>query len=105
MALMRSLLVVVLLGALASGCAFRAGAETGVSAGLLADKVSDALTETVGRAPDEVECPDPLPARVGAEVRRTLRDGSTSYGVTGTATAVEGDDVKFDIEVDQDPLP
>jgi len=28
-----------------------------------------------------------------------------SYGVTVTATAVEGDDVKFDIEVDQDPLP
>lgn len=104
---MRRLLVVVLPAALLgvlSGCALEVG-ETGVAPDVLAEQVSASLAETVGRAPDEVECPDRLPARVDAQVRCTLRDSGTAYGVTVRATEVDGDDVRFHVEVDQEPLP
>ena len=105
---MRRLLGVVSLAVVlapVAGCSLEAGPEPGVAPDVLAEQVSVSLAETVGRAPDDVECPDRLAARVGAEVRCTLRDGETAYGVTVRATAVDGDDVRFDIQVDQDPLP
>jgi hypothetical protein len=55
-----------------------------------------------GKQVDEVSCPD-LPATVGASQRCTLKAGADTYGVTVTVTAVQGTDVKFDIQVDQTP--
>jgi sRNA-binding carbon storage regulator CsrA len=67
----------------------------------VAQSVLDQLSST-GKDVDEVTCPD-LPARVGASERCTLVTGDETYGVTVTATSVQGNDVKFDIQVDQAP--
>jgi Domain of unknown function (DUF4333) len=67
----------------------------------VAQSVLDQLAST-GKDVDEVTCPD-LPARVGATERCTLVTGAETYGVTVTATSVQGTDVKFDIQVDQAP--
>lgn len=67
----------------------------------VAQSVLDQLAST-GKDVDEVSCPD-LPARVGASERCTLVTGDETYGVTVTATSVQGSDVKFDIQVDQAP--
>lgn len=64
-------------------------------------QVSNALAESVGQTPDEVDCPEDLPAEVGAEMRCTLTVGGESIGLTVTVTSVEGNDVNFDILVDE----
>lgn len=74
-----------------------------VSSDDLADQVSTKLAELVGRAPEKVECPDPLEAKVGAEVRCSLTDSGETYGISVTATEVDGDTVSFDIQVDEEP--
>lgn len=74
-----------------------------LSASAAADQVSDALEAEVGRAPEEVTCPDDLDAEVGNEMRCTLVDSGESYGVTVRITSVEGDTAEFDIEVDEEP--
>lgn len=65
-------------------------------------QISDALAEQVGQTPDKVECPDDLPAEVGAEMRCTLTAGGESIGLTVTVTSVEGTDVSFDFVVDEE---
>jgi Domain of unknown function (DUF4333) len=72
-----------------------------VAGATVAQSVLNQLTSG-GKKVDEVTCPD-LPARVGASTRCTLTTGHDTYGVTVTATAVQGTDVKFDIQVDQAP--
>lgn len=64
-------------------------------------QVSDALAETVGQTPDSVDCPGDLPAEVGAEMRCTLTAGGESIGLTVTVTEVDGNEVNFDIAVDE----
>jgi hypothetical protein len=68
----------------------------------VAQSVSTELTRIVGRSPDAVTCPD-LPGTVGAAIRCTLDADGVSYGVTVTVTSVEGADVQFDIQVDDQP--
>lgn len=74
------------------------GAE--VPSDQLERKVSAALEDSVGRAPESVDCPDPLPARAGAEVRCTLTDGGISLGLTASAHDVQGSDVDIRVQVD-----
>jgi hypothetical protein len=68
-------------------------------------KASEALAAQVGTAPDSIECPGDLEAKVGASMRCILTDGETKVGITTTVTSVEGTDVKFDVVVDDTPLP
>lgn len=58
------------------------------------------LEKVVGQRP-ELDCPKDLPAEVGATIRCTLiaPDGST-IGSTVTVDAVDGKDVKFNVQVD-----
>ena len=70
----------------------------------LAESVSTELGKEVGQEPDEVVCPESLEAEVGAETRCTLTHEGVSYGVTVTATEVDGGDVNFDIQVDEEPM-
>lgn len=86
-----------------TGCSASVGGSQ-VSSEELAAQVSTVLAETVGRAPELVECPDPLEAEVGAEVRCTLTDGGETYGISVTATEVAGDQVSIDVQVDEEPL-
>jgi hypothetical protein len=76
-----------------------------LTAEAVADGAADALEEEVGIRP-EVSCPDDLDAEVGAEARCTLTapGDPTEYGVTVTVTSVDGDDARFDVQVDDEPL-
>lgn len=80
-----------------SGC----GGQAEVSTDDLEEQISTQLTEEVGQAPDEVTCEDPLPAEEGEAVRCTLTDGDTELDVDVTASEVDGDNVRFDIQVEQ----
>ena len=67
----------------------------------VAQSVFDQLVSN-GKQVNQVSCPD-LAARMGASQRCTLVSGTETYGVTVTVTSVQGTDVKFDIQVDQQP--
>ncbi len=80
-----------------SGC----GGLAEVSTDDLEEQISTQLSEEVGRAPDSVTCEDPLPAEEGEKVRCLLKDGDTELDVEVTASEVDGDRVRFDIQVEQ----
>lgn len=62
-------------------------------------KISEQLAAQVGQEPDEVSCPEDLPAEEGAEMTCELTAGEDSIDVMVTVTTVEDDTVNFDIEV------
>ncbi|MCW0214651.1 MAG: DUF4333 domain-containing protein [Pseudonocardia sp.] len=66
-------------------------------------KITDFYRQTTSQAPDRTECPEDLPAEVGKSIRCTVTGDGETYGVTVTATKVEGSDVNFDMQVDQNP--
>jgi len=68
-----------------------------------AQQISDQLDATVGQRPDAVECPEDIPAEIGATMRCELTDGESVYGVTIRITEVTDGVATFDIEVDQEP--
>ncbi|PRX99886.1 uncharacterized protein DUF4333 [Allonocardiopsis opalescens] len=74
-----------------------------MSADEVASQVSSELAAQVGYEPEEVTCPEDLPAEVGASIRCELTHEGTTLGVTVTASAVEGGQVDFDIQVDDQP--
>jgi hypothetical protein len=67
----------------------------------LEKEVSSQLEKQVGQAPDDISCPGDLEGKVGTEMRCTLTAGEDELGVAVTVTSVDGDDVKFDIQVDE----
>jgi hypothetical protein len=69
----------------------------------LEERVSTSLTEQVGQAPEDVDCPDDLAAEADAETRCTLTADGQTYGVTVTVTSVDGADAQLDIQVDEQP--
>jgi len=64
-------------------------------------QASDELTKVVGQKPDKIECPGDLEGKVGTEMRCELFSGGESIGLTVRVTSVDGGDVKFDVQVDQ----
>ncbi|MFW5417753.1 DUF4333 domain-containing protein [Nocardiopsis sp. CNT-189] len=97
------------LGALAvlltAGCSFNAsiGGAAAVPADEVAKEAAAVLEEQVGQAPDDLTCPEDLPAEVGSSIRCELTAGGETLGVTVTTTSAEGSDVNFDVEVDEQP--
>ena len=79
------------------------GAGT-LSADEVATKAEDALEQQIGVRPT-ITCPDDVEAEVGAEARCTLtaEGDPAEYGVSITVTEVDGDNAKFDIQVDDQP--
>ena len=69
----------------------------------VAQEISDQLEGEVGRAPESVTCPGDLKGEVGATIRCKLEDAGVTYGVEVKVTKVDGNDVKFDIKVDDEP--
>ncbi|MFV2195970.1 DUF4333 domain-containing protein [Nocardiopsis sp. LOL_012] len=65
---------------------------------------SAAQLAAIGQPFEDFSCSEPLPAQVGAEIRCNLVQGGMNYGVTVTATSVDGDYVGWDILVDDAPL-
>ncbi|MGP9539273.1 DUF4333 domain-containing protein [Brachybacterium sp. AOP43-C2-M15] len=66
-------------------------------------QISDKLTEMVGQTPEDISCPDDLPAEEGAEMTCVLSDGGETIDVAVTVTSVEDGNVNFDIEVADAP--
>lgn len=81
-----------------------AGAVGPVAPRTLEDQVAVLLAEQTGQLPDEVTCPDPLPAETGAEVRCVLLDGETELGLTVTARDVRLNTVDIGVVVDEVPV-
>lgn len=97
----RGLVTLAVVGGIALiGCSVSAGAS--VDREVLEQQVSDSLEAQVGTAPKKVECPDELEPKSGATTRCTLTapDGS-EIGATVTVSEVDGDNVNFDIQVDE----
>jgi hypothetical protein len=76
----------------------------GVPKARLEASVRQILEESVGQQSDGVVCNGGLRAEVGAVQRCALVVGNEKLGVTVTATRVVGNDVKFDVQVDQQPM-
>lgn len=62
-------------------------------------QISDKLEAQVGQAPDEVSCPEDLPAEEGSEIMCVLVADDQSIDVTVSVSSVEDDTVNFDIQV------
>jgi predicted small lipoprotein YifL len=84
-------------GVALAGCGLAGPAS--VSAADVEEQITEQLTQMVGQAPDDVTCPDDLPAEEGAEMTCVLSAGGETIDVAVTVTSVDGDDVNFDIQV------
>ena len=84
--------------ALLAGCS---GSVSVGGAAVDADDVeAQAQTEFSEQFPVEsVDCPDDLPAEVGESIKCELVSEGKTFEMTATTTAVEGDDVDFDLEL------
>ena len=89
------------LGAL-TGCSVSVGAPT-LGHAELASLVSERLTATVGQRPDKVVCPADLEGSEGSVTRCMLTAGGDTYGVTVTTRSVRKDNIRFHIQVDDEP--
>lgn len=74
-----------------------------VSTDDLATEVQNTLAAEVGEEPDEVDCPDPLPAEEDSEVECTLTHMDETFGVTVTSLGETDDEIEFEIAVDETP--
>ncbi|HYQ76126.1 DUF4333 domain-containing protein [Cellulomonas sp.] len=86
-----------------AGCSVsvRATGDAGLSRSEVEARVDAVLEDRLGRAPEAIDCPEPLPAEVGAAVRCSVTVDEDAVGATVTATAVEGRDLELDVVVDE----
>ena len=98
----RCLVALTALAGLAlAGCSFSVGSSTPtVKEADLERSVTSTLTDKIGQAPQNVDCPDDLEGKVGAVLNCTLSIDGTARTMTVTVTSVEGEKVNFDIAVD-----
>ncbi|GAA1032533.1 MULTISPECIES: DUF4333 domain-containing protein [Amycolatopsis] len=66
--------------------------------------ISDALQQSIGKRPDTVACPGPIKAVEGESMRCVLTAGGQKVGLTAKISAVNGTDVKYNVQVDQKPM-
>lgn len=93
----RPLVLVTAAGFALAGCGMLG--PSAVPADEVETQISDKLTEMVGQTPEEISCPEDLPAEEGAEMTCEISDSGESIDVTVTVTSVEDDNVNFDIQV------
>ncbi|MFC6285502.1 DUF4333 domain-containing protein [Nocardioides sp. GCM10027113] len=67
-------------------------------------QVSSVLEEMAGQAPDDVDCPGDLEGEEDTRMRCVLAAGEDRLGLTVTVTGVDGTDVAFDVEVDDEVM-
>lgn len=91
--------VILALPFVAGGCEVSIGGNT-VSKAEVEQKIVEQLTEQVGTAPDKVECPEDLKAKVDTKMICVLTapNGDT-IDVTVTVTSVKHKVANFDIVV------
>jgi hypothetical protein len=86
-----------------TGCSASVEAEATVSKADLEQGISDALEEATGQAPDSVDCPGSVKAKVDESVRCELTAGSDKYGLTATITSYDNSKAQYDVKVDEEP--
>lgn len=87
-----------------AGCSAEVRTENRVSPESLQTSVADALEKQVGQRPESIDCPDGIDAEKGAETRCVLEHQGTRYGVSVTVNSVDGGNVKYDVQVDEQPM-
>lgn len=90
-------------GLVLGGCTVKVQEAT-ISQAEFEQGIADALQQSVGQRPDTVECPGPVPARVGETVRCTLTAGSTHAGLTAVITGIQDGKASYHVKVDDHPL-
>lgn len=98
---MRRLCAFAAVTALALGLGACSGGTPTVDRAEVEEQVSAELEKEVGVAPDDISCPDDLTGEVGETMRCTLTAGEDELGVSLEVTEVDGEDVRFSIEVDE----
>ncbi|QFU88388.1 DUF4333 domain-containing protein [Amycolatopsis sp. YIM 10] len=89
-----------------TGCS--ASVNTGeptIAKATLEQGVTDALHKSVGQRPDSVECPDSVKAEAGQSTRCVLTASSVRYGLTATVTSVDNGNARYQVQVDNKPMP
>jgi len=77
--------------------------EEAVEKSEVEDQAKQAITQQVGQAPKEVNCPDDLKAEKGEKMTCTLVAADDSeLDVEVTVTSVEGDTARFDVQVGEE---
>lgn len=72
---------------------------TGVSEAKLEQTLQQKITDEVGSAPDDIDCPGGLDGEKGAIRVCELTAGPDKLDVTVTVTSVEGSTVNFEYEI------
>ncbi|PXY20231.1 DUF4333 domain-containing protein [Prauserella flavalba] len=100
----RTLLVTAFAALALTACSAEISTTKQVSKEDLERSTADALEQRVGQRPEQIECPGAIDAEQGTKARCVLAHQGTSYGVSVTVTSVEGDNVKYDVAVDEKPM-
>ncbi|WP_134765598.1 DUF4333 domain-containing protein [Nocardioides sp. 1609] len=106
-ALLRPSLLVGAAALVLAGCSGEVSVGSGTPSVDQADveaKISEELEAQVGQAPDAVDCPGDLKGEVDETMECVLTAGADEVGVTVTVTEVDGTDVGFDIQVDDEVM-
>lgn len=93
------LLAVLTLTVTAAGCG---GAV--VKESELETQAKKAVGSVAGREPESIDCPGDIDAEVDATIRCVLEDNGRRWGMTITITEVDGEDVRFTTQVDDEQL-
>jgi hypothetical protein len=83
--------------ATAGACSCSVSSKHAVSKGDVANQITGKLTDAAGNKPSSVDCPNDLPAKVGAQLNCTMKVKDQTFNVNVTVTSVNGNDVKFDM--------
>ncbi|WP_322859891.1 DUF4333 domain-containing protein [Mycobacterium europaeum] len=98
--IVRALLVSGAAAALLAGvsaCSCSVGSSHTVSKSDVAGQITSKMTDAAGNKPDSVNCPNDLPAKVGAQLNCEMKVKNQTFNVNVTVTSVHGNDVKFDM--------
>ncbi|MDT5010987.1 MAG: hypothetical protein QOH57_2604 [Mycobacterium sp.] len=92
---MAGLLAGLLLGS--SGCSFHAsvGGSDTVKKDDVVNAITKAMTDSSGKKPDSVSCPDELKFEVGATATCQIKVGDEPYKVVVTVNKIDGDQANF----------
>ncbi|MDG4856792.1 DUF4333 domain-containing protein [Streptomyces sp. T-3] len=72
----------------------------------LANTVAEKLAATTGQPKPDVTCPKDLIGKVGSTARCTLAvDDGGALGVTVKVSSADGENINYDIKVDDTPSP
>jgi hypothetical protein len=78
-------------------CSCSVGSSHAVSKSDVASQITAKMTDAAANKPESVDCPNDLPAKVGAQLNCEMKVKKQPFNVNVTVTSVNGSDVKFDM--------